>query len=317
MATTSTRDRPAACSGSRQRRCPCAPPRSPSAIALIDSACQPPASGTFSGFINDSLSETSITSTISSLSYQSNQQYSITALTDGTGTIVERYAYSAYGVPTITDASGTLRPSSQEDNRYLYTGREWDDVLLMYHYRARMYDAELGRFCSKDPIGYHASPNPYLAFSCAPPNSVDPDGTIDFNPNDGPSATPDDIKRCTENCKQQGKLLKSVVKRYIPVGAIVCSNYKLWFRTCICKPRPDNNDKCYFEYMWCIDGVNRPKKPGERVKPWPKEVHECFNCYKQCKKTGKWNCRKPKKGIGPEMEDDVWPDYIPNPPRLW
>ncbi|MEZ6138560.1 MAG: RHS repeat-associated core domain-containing protein [Pirellulaceae bacterium] len=89
-----------------------------------------------------------------SLYYHRNQQYSVTALTDGSGAIAERYAYSAYGVPTITNASGTLRSASTYDNRYLYTGREWDDVILMYHYRARMYDAELGRFCSKDPIGY-------------------------------------------------------------------------------------------------------------------------------------------------------------------
>jgi RHS repeat-associated protein len=75
-------------------------------------------------------------------------------LTDGSGTIVERYAYSAYGVPTITNASATLRTESSYNNRYMYTGREWDQSLQMYHYRARMYDANLGRFCSKDPIGY-------------------------------------------------------------------------------------------------------------------------------------------------------------------
>ncbi|MEZ6135092.1 MAG: RHS repeat-associated core domain-containing protein [Pirellulaceae bacterium] len=92
-----------------------------------------------------------------SLYYHRNQQYSVTAATDGSGAIAERHAYSAYGVPTITNASGTLRSASTYDNRYLYTGREWDDVILMYHYRARMYDAELGRFCSKDPIGYEGS----------------------------------------------------------------------------------------------------------------------------------------------------------------
>jgi RHS repeat-associated protein len=89
-----------------------------------------------------------------SLYYHRNQQYSVTALTDGSGTIVERYAYSAYGVPTITNASATLRTESSYNNRYMYTGREWDQSLQMYHYRARMYDANLGSFCSKDPIGF-------------------------------------------------------------------------------------------------------------------------------------------------------------------
>ncbi len=86
--------------------------------------------------------------------YHRNQQYSITALTNGSGTIQERYAYMAYGEPTITDATGTVRTSTAEGNRYTYTGREWDEESELYHYRARMYDPLSGRFCSRDPIGY-------------------------------------------------------------------------------------------------------------------------------------------------------------------
>lgn len=83
-----------------------------------------------------------------------NQQYSVTALTDGSGAVVERYAYSAYGSPTITDASGTTRSTTAVGNRYTYTGREYDETLALYHYRARMYDSAGGRFVSRDPIGY-------------------------------------------------------------------------------------------------------------------------------------------------------------------
>jgi hypothetical protein len=56
----------------------------------------------------------------------SNQQYSITAITTSAGAIAERYAYSAYGEPTICDASGSaLNPQlSTLNNRYMYTGRE-------------------------------------------------------------------------------------------------------------------------------------------------------------------------------------------------
>ena len=86
--------------------------------------------------------------------YHRNQQYSVTALTNASGTITERYSYTAYGAPTITDASGTTRTATAEGNRYTYTGREWDEDLGLYHYRARMYDAVAGRFCSRDPIGY-------------------------------------------------------------------------------------------------------------------------------------------------------------------
>ncbi|WP_218933568.1 RHS repeat-associated core domain-containing protein [Rubripirellula lacrimiformis] len=86
--------------------------------------------------------------------YHRNQQYSVTAMTNGGGTVSERYAYDAYGTPTTTDASGTSLTTSTENNRYTYTGREYDEALGLYHYRARMYDSESGRFCSRDPIGH-------------------------------------------------------------------------------------------------------------------------------------------------------------------
>ncbi|QDV86158.1 RHS repeat-associated core domain-containing protein [Planctomycetes bacterium TBK1r] len=91
--------------------------------------------------------------------YLRGQQYSVTALTDSTGTIKEQYAYDAYGNLSIFDSSGTARTSSAEGNRYAYTGREYDDVLDLYHYRARMYDSIAGRFCSRDQIGYYDGMN--------------------------------------------------------------------------------------------------------------------------------------------------------------
>jgi RHS repeat-associated protein len=86
--------------------------------------------------------------------YHRNQQYSITAVSDGGGSVVERYAYSAYGQVTIADASGYEISGSAIANRYTYTGREWDEGLSLNHYRARMYDAVGGRFVSKDLSGY-------------------------------------------------------------------------------------------------------------------------------------------------------------------
>lgn len=79
-----------------------------------------------------------------------NQQYSVIALTNGIGVIAERYAYSAYGEPVFVSATGTLLTNSAKENRYTYTGREWDEDLNLYHFRARMYDAESGRFCGRD-----------------------------------------------------------------------------------------------------------------------------------------------------------------------
>ena len=51
-------------------------------------------------------------------SFCCNQQYSITAVSTSTGSIAERYAYTAYGQPTILDASGSVLSSSAINNRY-------------------------------------------------------------------------------------------------------------------------------------------------------------------------------------------------------
>ena len=106
--------------------------------------------------------------------YQSNGQYSVTALTDATGSITERYAYDAYGKLTVLDGSGTVLSGSAYGNRYTYTGREWDDDLGLFHYRARMYDPVAGRFCSKDPIGYGDGFSLYASYMSL--DLVDPSG---------------------------------------------------------------------------------------------------------------------------------------------
>ena len=91
------------------------------------------------------------------LGYHRNQQYSITAMTTSTGAVTERYAYTAYGQPTILNASGTVLTSSAVGNRYTYTGREWDETLGLHHFRARWMSPLAGRFLGRDPIGYAGS----------------------------------------------------------------------------------------------------------------------------------------------------------------
>ena len=122
----------------------------------------------------DSRSQNRLAPTNCSVRYCCTQQYSTTALTDSSATIKERYAYDAYGGLSIFDASGTARTSTAEGNRYTYTGREWDEELGLYHYRARLYDAITGRFCSRDPIGIWDGPNLYCAYFV--PLGMDPTG---------------------------------------------------------------------------------------------------------------------------------------------
>ncbi len=108
---------------------------------------------------------------------QSNQQYSILALTDSSGNVSERYAYTAYGQPMFLNASATVQTSSAAGNRYTYTAREWDATLGLHHFRARWMSGLTGRFLSRDPIGYVDGELLYAFIHNEPYSSNDPLGT--------------------------------------------------------------------------------------------------------------------------------------------
>ena len=82
--------------------------------------------------------------------YLDNQLGSVMGLTDSSGQIVERYSYDVYGAVTAYDSSGQQIPVTNYDNRYLFTGREYNWHTGLYHYRARTYHPYLGRFLSRD-----------------------------------------------------------------------------------------------------------------------------------------------------------------------
>jgi len=91
---------------------------------------------------------------------------SVTAITNNDGNLVERYAYSPYGMPTITDcltnpANPQVVPQSLIGNNILFQGREYDRETNLYYFRARYYDPIMGRFLQTDPMGYQDSMNFY------------------------------------------------------------------------------------------------------------------------------------------------------------
>jgi len=114
--------------------------------------------------------------------------FNITVAFDDTGSVVERYRYSAYGEATILDEDYSLEgeggdssPDDDElsdiDNEFLYTGRRLDPLTGLYQYRYRCYHAPLGRFVNRDPIGYAGgSMNLYEYVRGNPIGFVDPFG---------------------------------------------------------------------------------------------------------------------------------------------
>lgn len=87
--------------------------------------------------------------------YHQNALYSVAALTDDTGSVVERYEYEPYGKVTVLDAAGDPKADSDYSelgNPFTFTGRRLDQETGLMYYRNRYYETRLGRFVSRDPL---------------------------------------------------------------------------------------------------------------------------------------------------------------------
>ncbi len=104
--------------------------------------------------------------------YFPDRNGNISVVTNGTTEVLASYRYDAFGLPAITPgAAGPI------DNRFLFTGREWNPTLGFYEYRARAYNPKIGRFMSEDPKGFEAGDyNLYRYVSNDPLDKTDPMG---------------------------------------------------------------------------------------------------------------------------------------------
>lgn len=101
----------------------------------------------------------------------------VTALTDASGAVVERYTYDVFGKATVLNASGTALAGTAYGNRFLFTGREWIAELAVYDCRNRVYSASMGRFLQTDPIRFDGDDcNLYRYVNSSVANLVDPYG---------------------------------------------------------------------------------------------------------------------------------------------
>ena len=116
--------------------------------------------------------------------YHQDAQFSVYAVTDENGDILESYLYDPYGEVTVFDANGDIvadnpwgAANSLIDNPYLFTGRRFDEETGLYYFRARYFDTDQGRFISRDPLGYIDGMSLYEYVQSNPEVFGDPLGT--------------------------------------------------------------------------------------------------------------------------------------------
>ncbi len=125
---------------------------------------------------------------------------------------IERYTYSAYGQMQVRNGSFGTRTNSSFANPYTYTGRRFDTETGLYYYRNRYYDSQLGRFITRDPIGYDGSQsNLYNYVANDPLSNLDPSGLTTIDQMwDGEWG---DIGKPKKNCMQKVADCKSQVRQ--------------------------------------------------------------------------------------------------------
>jgi len=145
--------------------------------------------------------------------YLQDANFNVVAVADDAGTVIERYHYTPYGEVTILvrpeadvdgdwdvdgfdflaiqrggtgvsfatwsaqfGLNGKIVAESTVDNEFLFTGRRRDPETGLQLNRNRFYHQQLGRWVSRDPIGFEGGWNLYGAYFVT--GGVDPTGEV-------------------------------------------------------------------------------------------------------------------------------------------
>lgn len=95
------------------------------------------------------------------------------ALTDASGVVKERYAFSAFGLRTILNPNFTGRSTSECAMEFAFQGQFLDTESGLMNYGFRYYSPQLGRWTCKDPIEEEGGVNLYTSSSNDASNRVD------------------------------------------------------------------------------------------------------------------------------------------------
>lgn len=102
--------------------------------------------------------------------------FNVVALTDDDGDVVERFAYQPYGQSEALNPDYTAYNGTDYQWVYRFTGRELDLETGLQINRMRYLHLQLGRWITRDPIGYRGGVNTYQYVNGIPIQYIDPWG---------------------------------------------------------------------------------------------------------------------------------------------
>jgi RHS repeat-associated protein len=109
-------------------------------------------------------------------------------VTDAVGNLLERYTYSAFGIPTFYNAAGAIIynavgiSQSALGIRHLFQGQLWTQETELNDYRNRVELPIMGVFLQPDPIGFKGdAANIYRFCNNNAVNRIDPMGLINMD----------------------------------------------------------------------------------------------------------------------------------------
>lgn len=97
------------------------------------------------------------------------------------GHIAECYRYSAFGIPKIYSGEGELLEKSAIGNSWMFSSKRSDAESGLVYYGKRYYDADAGRWITKDPLGSFDGDNAYTFLLNNPLSHIDLHGLFSLS----------------------------------------------------------------------------------------------------------------------------------------
>jgi len=202
--------------------------------------------------------------------------WNVVALTNTSGMVQERMRYDAFGTVTWLDSAFATKTNSDFAWNRTFTGQVLDSESSMMLYRNRYYHAGLGRFVTRDPIGYEAKDvNLFRYVSNEPLRKIDPLGTTSWgdwwNTRCCAGVSYDRRTHCCEDDTVVERVNMWRCHRPIYPGE---TGFNTWFHlhSYICCA--GINEDCY-NMTWGV-------KEGDSIPEEPNTSYENCNHYKVC-----------------------------------